>query len=596
MRTIVACFTSAFAVFLLFLWATVDHVEEKIGAALDAFGMFLWTLGVILIITVVLLAGTVIALAWMKHVTRLRRPVDGAYPLQIYRLRRWDAALPWPLALLEWLRGEQLVVNINTMVASAAVIGPAGFREIEPDAGWDRQVLIRGAVEKTNQVRAAFPGDESRMDRWGAMSRPPNLGSTFRALQQKPKDVPLLPPPAAPADSLPLANGYERLTNALHERRGPALFLGQKGAEVAEWNPRNDPHLGIWGKSGSGKTTRMGLTVALGQIVQGYHVIVIDPEQNEDRPSGAWASLAPWAQVISPGEPGCTLWELIMRWYARRWETITARGATENYQLERPLRPLAIHFDEFARWRSQARAQGGAWAKYGAEVEDALSEIAQRGRKRGAHLTLYGQLPGELPEAIAGNLIGITFKQNANQGNKVGHWAAHQLGEGEFAYEGRVYHAFQPLSEVSGLLAHRPPQPYLLPPEAVRVSVREPVRETVHERGECVHPEVDTPPDERMNATNATNGLKWEAFTKDWLLANPDGGPSALARAMATAEGYIKDYTAYKGEAARMLDRCRNEDDAEMNEELAAAIIGADDIDHPRRAEAMQFLLQSDEV
>lgn len=503
--------------------------------------------------TFVAFCGVVIAiLIAVLHNRRERRErtyMDGALPLMKRRRRIWRSEAHPLAALWFFLVGDEFYIDPNRMAAAGWHIDPLGqMAEMAPAAGWQVQHEYNLAVEGTNKARAIAPGDETWRHLFGRHARPEFPSA--RVLNPKP------PKPIEPAgligmneDPPPHHEPLPDIGTALQTYRGPTVYLGQNDEDVALWNPRTDPHLGVWGKSGSGKTTRAGLTVALAQIVQGYRVIVIDPDLENG--TSVWRSLSPWAQVITPGEPGCTLWDEIMQWYEARRAKLEQTGVSENYQLARPLTPLAIHFEEFVRWRDRCKARGGADKKHYDHVVDCLSEIAQRGRKPGCHLTVYGQLPGELPETIAGNLVGVTFKQNANQGNKVGHWGAHQLGVGEFAYEGSVYNSFQPVADVPRLLGGRTPRDYIVSPTATvpnrsHVAVPDPVPEPVS----VYVPEVDTL---AGNAGNDGNGNKWEAFARDWRDQNPTGGPSALARAMCEADGNVKPYTDYKSEAARRL-------------------------------------------
>ena len=357
---------------------------------------------------------------------------------------------------------------------------------------------------------------------------------------------------------------HATLTDALAGHTGYSIVLGQSSedGDLALWNPHTDAHMGVWGKTGMGKTSRLGLTVALNQLRQNYRVIVIDPEQEGDEPAGLWAAIAPWAQVVGPGEPGCTLWDEIMQWYEQRWQTVQAAGATAaRYMPGKPLRPLAIHFDEIARWRAKSRRQGGAWAKYAGHVDDCLSEIAQRGLKRGCHLIVYGQLPGDLPDAIAGNLLGVTMRQAANQGNKVGHWHAHELSEGQFVLDGRTYNAWQPLQEAAAILRNRRQVGRLLSDGAC-------VRGAFVDRSQpfATNDSRTTPPVANVmnggvsgegNASDILAAIyersrSWDDVAAEFFAANPGGKQAELRRIMANIANDGRNPDAFKGEAHRL--------------------------------------------
>lgn len=479
--------------------------------------------------------------------------VDGKYDLWHKKRRIWRADLPWPLAVWGFVAGEDSFIDFNQVLGPVFSVDAFGnFRQSEPAHGWGMQRELRLAVESTNKVRAALQGDDSRMHLFGRDSQPGRMTAALMN-QRAPAALPAPEPEPEPEvmrKPIPANLGEAMVTVARGE-----IVLGQDSrGNRALWKPERTPHLGVWGMSGVGKSTRMGLGVALGQARQGWWVLVIDPEQEGDKPSGIWGTIAPWVQVVSPGEPGCGLWEKVLEWYEQRWRNVQAAGATDAYHMPsgKPMRPVAIHFDELARWRDEGRAKGGKWADYVAQTDNALAEIAQRGRKRAVHLTVYGQLPGELPSELAGNLRNLTFTQAENQGNKVGFWGAHNLGEGQFAFEGKVYDSFTPLLEAPQIMAGRSVPPPLLPEFS---SVPNPVSRNVP----SPFSSVDTPSQADGNeGTDSPGGRKWEDFARAWIAQNPDGGPSALAKAMAAVDGNIKPYTDYKSEADRRLKVLRN--------------------------------------
>jgi hypothetical protein len=440
---------------------------------------------------------------------------DGAYDLWVERKHRWRGDLPWIQAVYSLWVGEKIIIDLNRTVSPAVALDAFGnFRELEPAGGWAMQHAYNVTVEATNVARAIAQGDDSRNNWFGRDSAPARIPARTLATRQ-PAQI------TGPVDNEIVEGEYKplptTLESALAEHKGNTILLGQDNqGNRALWNPQADPHLGIWGKSGQGKTTRLGLTAALGQARQGWRVLVIDPEQEGDEPSGLWGTLAPWVQVVGPGEPGCNLWEKVIEWYEQRWRNVQEAGATDAYHMPngKPLRPMAIHFDELSRWRESGTRRGGKWKEYVAETDNALAEISQRGRKRGVHLALYGQLPDELPAGIAGNLVNLTFKQAENQGNKVGYWHAHNLNEGQFALGGRVYESFSPLLEAPSIMAGRSVPKFLLPGG---VGVRS-VGEGVYTGGDTGGRSV--PNDGRTVHYDSTNLQKavW-----DWRSVNPNG-------------------------------------------------------------------------
>ena len=89
------------------------------------------------------------------------------------------------------------------------------------------------------------------------------------------------------------------------------------------------------------------------------------------------------------------------------------------------------------------------------------------------------------------------------------------------------------------------------------------------DRSQVVHssvrPEVAPPDPDTANGKDGYgfDNLKWRDFTDQWFEENPRyivepyGGISALARAMAEADGNVKPYTDYKSTAKEYFDDFR---------------------------------------
>jgi hypothetical protein len=80
-----------------------------------------------------------VALWWWVARTRHEhsRQRDGAFPLREYYLE------PWPRRIANALRGQpsvRVVLDVNAAMSHATLLGAFGVREVEPAAGYDRQL------------------------------------------------------------------------------------------------------------------------------------------------------------------------------------------------------------------------------------------------------------------------------------------------------------------------------------------------------------------------------------------------------------------------------------------------------------------------
>jgi len=585
MKTVVACITTCFIVLLLFLYGTVDNIDAKLSAALDAFGMFLFAIGLVLIVAMVLLAIVLIYALWNKHRTGMRRPVDGAFPLVMRKMRRWNPDLPWFAAFLEWCSGETLIVNVNTMVASAGVVGPRGFEELTPAAGWDRQVQVRKDVESTNRVRAAWQGDASRSDRNGAMSRMPAMGGAWRAFNAR-NDKPLGLPDPDTVDGEYSRVEPLQLAGALAQSTPTRWVLGQsKCGKTVAFDPTTQQNIGIVGATGTGKTTASGFHVLILALKFGWHPIILDPKGGTDlRP---FAMHGEWRPTSA--EKFGEQMALIREEHARRHQILRDHEVANIDELHSAELPHVLVFCE---------EYGALWEEIEAtykraEVERINSDIdvmMRMSRMTGIHFCFVDQFPEKWSQQVfMATKMRLVYQVAPGQDSFLREYKADALPDrGAFMYRRQVYQSWHVKPVLRDLLMTTPPSRYdelidtgVNVPALLSEPVRDGVHETVREGGEGVHPVVAPPADERTNAANG--GPKWEEFTRDWLVNN-EPSPSALARAMATAEGDIKSYDRYKGIAAQMIAACQQAQPAQpatareallaMNVDLSSVRIG----------------------
>jgi hypothetical protein len=319
--------TLAFVMAVLLM--VVDDFEERAAAVLDFLGLGALILGGIVIVAIAAFTTVLLVATVNRHRHRLQRPVDGAFALQRFRRRRWDSTAPVWLAVLKWVVGEPVLYNPN-LATSAVVINDweQGVVEVEPAGGWERQLLVRLAVEKTNALRAMYPGDDVRRDRYGAMSDNPRLAvGGLRALTDDQKPPALLPGvgPVIEGRATPVRMTFAQ---ALAGNTAVEFAVGldvQTGA-VVRWNLERHPHVRFHGTTqGSGKTT-LAKHLVLGLLAQGAHVVVLDRRNFKN-----FSHLQGYVECIPTNDPS-TLWQPcsgcvrstrseISCWARRAWRT-----------------------------------------------------------------------------------------------------------------------------------------------------------------------------------------------------------------------------------------------------------------------------------
>lgn len=562
MKTIVACFTVAFTITLAVIYNSVDNISLRIAAVLDAFGLFLRILALIIIVALVLFTVVILYALWTKYAIRSRRLVDGAFPLQTYRVRQWNPDIPWPLAFIQYMAGQRLLVNPNTMMASAAVVdSQRGLVEQEPAAGWQYQLALRLAVEHTNRVRAAFPGDQVHMSRREPTRTPRLNGSTMRALSYEKPPQPQLPVPID-VETRTFPAKPPAFAEAVRSNCSEAFALGHTpNGEIVRWDVTHAPHLRVHGKSqGSGKTNLIK-TIAVGAITQGAHVIVLDRRAFKD-----WADFRRHVEFVDNRREGAFVGTLrqLQALYMERDERLGVAGSGNVRGMS--IQRILVVISEFGSVCRSIAAAG--------ELDEALpvlKSIMSESGATGVHLIFEDQVVNRnWPRELRGNADPVTGYLPEDAAVAGGYRMAHTLKPYEFHFDGSRMRTWDMTVEVPRVLAGV--QPCSETMIDVRSFVPVPTQNNNEHAPNPVHSGGGN-----GNGNNERQN-KWEDFARQWLANNPDGGPSALARAMWEADGRIKEYTDYKSEAARRLAALRS---ATAADQLAALGVDLADVRLP---------------
>lgn len=547
-------FWPSFFAFLIVVFLMIGLFRADLMASALAFlGAYLMLVAYALLAAALIVSAVLLWLAVAERRQRANRPVDGAFPLQKYRLND----------------GRTLIVNPNTMLGPAAYIDKrTGYQEWEHPAGWEVVVRIRELVERANMIRAMFPGDQARMDPNGAMSMPPRLaaGDTHKLLAaETPKAWPA--PRVVGGDTLPItpARSAPRIDALAAISTSPptAPAVGATaGGEIVRWNLAQFPHARWHGTSqGSGKTNG-AKTALLGLLRSGAHVVILDRRRFKD-----FGDFGGRAELIDTSNPATFVETLkrLERIYRERDRMLGEQRAANIDALPQQIVRYVVLITEFGALCSVAEEEGVLSTAMGP-----LARIMREAAAAGIHLIFEDQIVerGKWPRGVAANASGVfTGQLPLNLGAAGGYHHAHQLGKYEFHHAGAVFRTWDVAPLTRQLLATAPPYD-------PRLAVLDGVARPVGDGERSVNAFSAPPPpfagqnDRSVNderPMNEDDPGYWADVVTDWFRRNPSAltgpalGVSSLARAMARyATGDEANYEAYKSRAHKLFHEFRN--------------------------------------
>lgn len=545
-------FWPSFFAFLIAIFLMIGlYRPDLMDTALQYTGSYL------LILLYVLLAGAIIVSAVILYISvrerqaRANRPVDGAFPLQKYRLKD----------------GRTLIVNPNTMISPAAYIDKrSGYQEWEHPAGWDVVVRIREMVERANMIRAMFPGDQARMDPNGAMSAPPRLGGseTQKLLDAKPLPPRVIGAPEPPTQLPPPPRIDPVTAITASPPLAPAVGATATG-EIVRWDLRQFPHTRWHGApQGSGKTNA-NKTALISLLRNGAHVVILDRRRFKD-----FGDFGGCAEMIDTSNPAAFV-EAMQRLeiiYRERDRILGAHQAANIDALPQRLVRYVVLITEFGTLCSVAESEGLLRPALGP-----LTRILREAAATGVHIMIEDQITERWPRGIAASADGVFVgKLPANQGQSAGYYHADKLKPFEFYHAGAIFRTWHVAPLTRQLLATAPAYD---PRLAVLDGVARPVADGERSRVPSGRRSATPTPFDARSGPNA-NGERaqnapdedpgyWDDVVADWFrlhptaLTGPALGVSDLARTMAVhATGDATKFESYKSRAHALFHEFRN--------------------------------------
>lgn len=539
-------FWTSFFAFLIVVFIMIGlYRSDLMDGALGFLGFYLMVVAYGVLAAALFVGGVLLWVAVSERRQRANRPVDGAFPLQKYRLKD----------------GRTLIVNPNTMIGPAAYVDRrSGYAEWEHPAGWDVVVRIREMVERANMIRAMFPGDQARMDPNGAMSQPPKFSDTQKMLETT---APLAPRIVGSASSPTVPEPMRPVrVDALSAIAGSSPTAPAVGAtangQIVTWNLAQFPHARWHGASqGSGKTNG-AKTALLGMLRGGAHVVILDRRRFKD-----FGDFNGHAELIDTSNPMAFV-ETLKRLeaiYRERDRILGAHGAANIDALSQRLVRYVVLITEFGALCSVAEEEGLLRLAMGP-----LARIMREAAAAGIHLVFEDQVAekGRWPRGVAANASAVfTGHLPLNLGAAGGYHHAHQLGKYEFHHDGHVFHTWDMRPITHQLLAAAPAYD---PRLAVLDGVARPVGDGERSgRAFGTHPPPFTAETGAERSVNEDDPGYWDDVVADWFRRNPTAltgpalGISALARTMSRhATGNENNYEAYKSRAHKLFHDFRN--------------------------------------
>lgn len=526
--------------------------------------MYLAGMGVRVCGALVVFLVLVAAVYWLARQQYERnRMRDGAHERRVIYLH------PWHVRVFLWMIGRvppRVELFPESLIAPGVVVSSAGVAEIEPRAGWDRQLTYAQTVEKTNRIRAAAPGDGVAALPWfaGGGKTAAWLGRMLAGGERPPRPVTVDAPPPLPQLPPPAPLTPQA---AIAASRPASLVLGQTDSgELMRWDMAQTPHFRVHGTTQGAGKTNAAQALAAAALRTGAHVVVFDPAGLKD-----WQDFAGHAELVDASDPA-TLADgaaRLLTIYHNRTRQLVEAGARNIGEMARPPQRIVVVLCEFGAQCEQARADGVM-----GDIETPLLQLARKAAAAGISLLIEDQAMKRWPRALSANVAGVAIGRLPLYDAQACGFVARRgmttetLRPGQFWYAGQLVSVPHVQPELRTLLASVP-APRRLVMQTPRWEGGGNVSSSVRSE---VFPEVETaetaptPTPQANGNTGNTDPAKWDAFILDYMTTHPElwqtppSGVRELARAMSRHDtGNEVSEDSYVSIASKTTKRYRTE-------------------------------------
>jgi ABC-type oligopeptide transport system ATPase subunit len=237
------------------------------------------------------------------------------------------------------------------------------------------------------------------------------------------------------------------LLEAIKQSTADGWILGQNETSYCHINIKDLVHLGLIGKTGSGKTASTALLLMIHALKNGFNVISLDGKSGVD-----WTRYNSYIEAYStdyttfPNQI-----EQIVSLHDRRMQLIKNADVSNIDELPSKIPHVLVICEEYGNVCQALQAADKS--SFNTTISK-MSNLMRVSRSTGIHFLLIDQLPNHWDKTIKANLGGIIgYRIKGQLANGFG---MYKLGElkpvGQFCYDEGVYDAWFTKAEIGDLL------------------------------------------------------------------------------------------------------------------------------------------------
>lgn len=238
------------------------------------------------------------------------------------------------------------------------------------------------------------------------------------------------------------------LNEAIKQSNSESWLIGQNEQAYCDINIRDLVHIGLIGKTGSGKTASTALLTMVYGLKSKFHVIALDAKEGVDwQRYNDYIEAYPTNYEVFPSQI-----DQLVSLHDSRMMLVKKHGVANIDEIEGNAIPHVLVICE--EYGHVCQALQAANKKSFNDTISKMSNLMRVSRATGIHFLLIDQLPNHWPQTIkanVGGMIGYRIKGQLANG-----FGMYKLGDlkpvGQFAYDDDVYDAWFTKAEIDSLL------------------------------------------------------------------------------------------------------------------------------------------------
>lgn len=445
-----------------------------------------------------------------RHWSNKHHAKDGIFPLMDQHLRLPDGSRATLITNPNLLAAAQVIaVHSGTM---------AGSYQLPGDLLDGNQILEAMRIARQANNLRAMPAERGGgIRQMLSQATAPSVRIVGGETDPQPKLLPGLQP-------MTIGQAFQQSTPT-------SWILGRSATgNLARFDAKTDVHAAILGATGTGKSAGVGLMMLAHAMRLGWRIVILDGKGGDD-----WS---PFARQVEYHESFPDVFPDQVRHLVNEYDN------RRNGRV--PCAPMIVVIEEYGDINdSMSRLQK-------ASANAGLMTIIRKGRDIDMHLCFIDQYPDRWEPQLLQNTK-AKFVHWLEDGTIVKQYKAHELAQvGEFFFRGERFNSFDMKPHTRKMLEIAAPvrYPLLIDGEFERLEYE---------------PETESKLDYEYEAVSRETGGKWDELISRYIAEFPDtlgadlprGTIAELARRMAAADGNVKPYENYKGEASEGLKEYR---------------------------------------